>query len=113
MKLLAIDDNLDVLDIYRRIARKICPKHELSMFVSPIKAVEHAKKDMPDLVFCDYYMSIHNGEWVYNQLMDLGFKGKFAIVSASIPTIGDALARCPKAHAISKPFGVTDFRDML
>lgn len=82
MKILVVDDNLD---IQKMLSRKLLKQGwEVFLCADGKEAIEKAWEIQPDLILMDMHMPVMDGHEATRTLRAQGYKGKIAALTASV-----------------------------
>lgn len=115
MNILIVDDSLAMRMIVKKTLRGAgYDGHDISDAADGAIALEAIRKDVPDLVLCDWNMPNMNGIELLEKLNEEGYKTKFGFVTTE--ATGEMREKAKEAGArflIAKPFTEDSFREAL
>ncbi|MBT3879250.1 MAG: response regulator [Candidatus Scalindua sp.] len=112
-RILIIDDS----SMARRLIKSSIPKDRgyiIDLAADGDEAIEKAKENLPNIVFCDYNMPGKNGVEVCLAFKELGLETKFVLVTANLQTaVKKAAYGAGFVDTVKKPFDKKKMIDCL
>ena len=109
IKVLAIDDVIDILDIYKDIFDEL-PEFDIRCFSNPLEVTLEDFK-WSDVVICDYKMPGITGTEVLENIYSSGLEVPFIFVTAFEAELIRNLRFSSLTHTLTKPFTPTELID--
>ncbi|MCB1754029.1 MAG: response regulator [Gammaproteobacteria bacterium] len=115
MNILVVDDSMAMRMIVIKTLREAgYGGHDIAQAADGALALEHIKKDEPDLVLCDWNMPNMTGPELLATLNDEGIKPKFGFVTTEgTDAMREKASELGARFVITKPFTPESFKAEL